>query len=99
MAATRQMPVQQQTPRPKNPMSIESLINTQSVAVFITTSRLTVSLFVRNIIINLTPFFSAIIPFVLPALVFIITPFTIEIHTMLIDILNERIMLTISVLF
>lgn len=99
-----QLPIQPQSlpqtqQRPSGSISIESLLNPQCVGVFITTSRLTVSSFVRSMIMNLRPFFSAIMPLVLSALVIISTPFIIEIYTMLINIVSEHIMLTISMLF
>ena len=90
---------QQQGQRRSTSISIQSLLNTENVTVFIATSRLTVSSFVRSMIMNLRPFFSAIVPLVLSALVILSTPFIIEIYTMLMDIVSEHIMLTITMLF
>jgi hypothetical protein len=90
---------QQQGQRRSTSISIQSLLNTENVTVFIATSRLTVSSFVRSMIMNLRPFFSAIVPLVLSALVILSTPFIIEIYTMLMDIVSEHIMLAITMLF
>ena len=80
-------------------MSIESILDNGSVVVFINTTRLTVSWFVRSIIINLRPFFSAIMPLVLYALGIISISFIIKIDAMLIDIVGEPIMSIIRRLF
>jgi hypothetical protein len=63
------------------------------------TRLLIVPSFVRSMIMNLRPFFSAIMPLVLSALVIISIHFNIEIYTMLINIVSKHIMLTISMLF
>ena len=73
--------------------------NKKNLAVLITTSRLTVSSFVRSMIINLRPFFSVIMPLVLSALVIISIPFIIEIYTMLTSILGEYIGSAVKVLY
>jgi hypothetical protein len=70
-----------------------------NLAILITTSRLTVSSFVRSMIINLKPFFSVIISLVLPALVIIDTSFIIEIYTMLNSIVGKYIALAGMVLY
>jgi hypothetical protein len=45
-----------------DPMAIKSVLNSKSVGVFITSSRLTVSSFVRRMVINLMPLFNTLIP-------------------------------------
>ena len=71
----------------------------ENACVLITTCRLTVSSFVRSMIMNLRPFFSVIMPLVLSALVIISIPFIIEIYTMLTSILGEFIGSAVEVLF
>jgi len=79
---------------------IQSLLN-ESASVFIATIRLNLSSFVRGMIMYLRPFFSAIIPFVLAALLPLVLdylPLIKEVYTKLVNILGEHLII-ISMLF
>jgi hypothetical protein len=89
----------QSTQRPPGLIPVSSLLNPKDLGVFITAGFLKVPLFIRIMVTNLKPFFTAIMPLIYAALFTLSITFVIETYTMIINLLGEHSKYIIAMLF